>query len=372
MKRKIVILTVTALMTISMVGCMSQKNKEMQDTMNNVSDTLNKIDSNFNKKTLTYKDSQKLIENISSQLSEFKPEVTPDKQTIILNLATREISGEIGREYIMINMVANKTDYTIQVSGNIFRDKYGKVPKNDATVRALYDLLIDTNSISGLNINEYIEMLNDQSLAKNKIKETIRNFNEIDFNYYEKNIVFEMTKTLNRNEEKINKIEVSQNEFKEQRLELKNKLSDYSKEFAKINNLKCVEYKNKDINKNLTTFGVLGDGFSAYIDVNLETKISSSKSASNICKFSMGSDQIDPKLKQLHRDYLVGAIRIINSITNSDINYGEIKDVIDSNETRSKYSLKNTNLQTVFKYSNNLEKSLIDDIYTYNQTIKLK
>ena len=110
-------------MTISMVGCVSQKNKEMQDTMNNVSDTLNKIDSNFNKKTLTYEDSQKLIENISSQLSEFKPEVTPDKQTIILNLATREISGEIGREYIMINMVANKTDYTIQVSGNIFRDK---------------------------------------------------------------------------------------------------------------------------------------------------------------------------------------------------------------------------------------------------------
>ncbi|EPZ62161.1 putative lipoprotein [[Clostridium] sordellii ATCC 9714] len=168
MKRKIVILTVTTLMTISMVGCVSQKNKEMQDTMNNVSDTLNKIDSNFNKKTLTYEDSQKLIENISSQLSEFKPEVTPDKQTIILNLATREISGEIGREYIMINMVANKTDYTIQVSGNIFRDKYGKVPKNDATVRALYDLLIDTNSISGLNINEYIEMINDQSLAKKK------------------------------------------------------------------------------------------------------------------------------------------------------------------------------------------------------------
>ena len=49
MKRKIVILTVITLMTISMVGCVSQKNKEMQDTMNNVSDTLNKIDSNFNK-----------------------------------------------------------------------------------------------------------------------------------------------------------------------------------------------------------------------------------------------------------------------------------------------------------------------------------
>ncbi|MCU9816294.1 hypothetical protein [Paraclostridium sp. AKS73] len=80
------------------------------------------------------------------------------------------------------------------------------------------------------------------------------------------------------------------------------------------------------------------------------TDISSlnSKTITNMYEFKVPTNNGDPKSLQLSKDFLVGAIRIINSTTNSDINYGEIEDVIKSNNIRSKYLDINSNFETFF------------------------
>lgn len=370
MKRKIAILSLTTLIGLNMVGCTSQQNKDMKDKMSDVSQHLDKIDDN-QIITLSYDEAQSLMEKINSDLSEFKPQLTPDKQTIILNLATREKLGKIENEYILINMIANKTNYTIQVSGNIFKNDDGKVSKNDLAMRALYDLLVGTKSIQNVGIDECVNLLNNKKTNETEIKKIIKNFETIKFKYYDQNIKFDMEKSYERKKDKSNKENLTYEEYKKQLQNLEKDLTEYSIEFAKTNSLKFI--KTKAENSDLTTFGVEGtNNFSTYIKVNLDIPDSKTKTVSNICEFNVPLTEHDAKEKQLHRDYLVGAIRIINSNTDSDINYGDIKNVVDSDEIRAKYLPKNTNLETVFEFNNNIEKSLVNNTYIYNQKINLK
>lgn len=370
MKIKIVILSLTVLIGLNIVGCTSQQNKEMKNTMSDVSHNLDKID-DYTTTTLSYDEAQNLMEKINSDLSEFKPQLTPDNQTIILNLATRENSKKIENEYIVINMIANKTNYTIEVDGNIFKNDDNKVVKNDAAVRALYDLLVGTKSIQNTSLDDCLNMLNNNKNNETEVKKTIKNFKTINFNYYAQSIKFDMQRSYERKKDIPAKEDLTYEKYKNQIENLEKDLTEYSIEFAKTNGLKFI--KNKDENSNLTTFGVEGENeFSTYIKVNLFIPNQETKTVSNICEFNVPLSESDPKEKQLHKDYLVGAIRIINSNTNSDINYGDIKNVVDSDEMRLKYLPKNTNSKTIFEFSNNVEKSLINNTYIYNQKINLK
>lgn len=372
MKRKIAVLSMITVMTLTVVGCSSQRNKEMKDTMNGVSKQLNNIDSNNKEEVkLTYEQSQDLMEKINSQLIEFKPQLTPDKQTIILNLATREVNNQLEKEYMVINMNAEKDNYKIEVKGNIFKDRGELVAKNDAAVRVLYDLLNSTKSINNMKVSEFIKLINSDSTDKLQLTNSLDAFDNISFKYTYDGINFMLDKTYKRDIVKHPDVKYTYEEYKKQKEDLKDELTQYSKEFAKTNNLQPVIYKENLKNSDLISFGVEGDNdFSTYIFVNTKVPKANTKQVENICKFNMPTNIEDAKAKQLSKDYLVGAIRIINSITKTDINYGDIENVEKSNEIRDDY-MKQDNTQTIFEISNNLEISLVDNEYTYIQKVNI-
>ncbi len=372
MKRKIAVLGLITVMTLTVVGCSSQRNKEMKDTMNGVSKQLNNIDnSNKEEVKLTYEQAQELMEKINSQLTEFKPQLTPDKQTIILNLATREVNNQLEKEYIVINMNAEKNNYKIEVKGNIFKDRGELVAKNDASVRALYDLLNATKSIDNMKVSEFIKLINSDNTDKLQLTNSLDAFDNISFDYTYDGINFMLDKTYKRDAINHPEVKYTYEKYKKQREDLKNELTQYSKEFAKTNNLQPVVYEENTNNTDLTSFGVEGDNdFSTYIVVNTKIPKVNTKQAQNICEFNMPTNIEDAKAKQISKDYLVGAIRIINSITKSDINYGDIENVEKSNKIREDY-LKQDKTQTIFEISNNLEKSLINNEYDYIQKVNI-
>ena len=324
--------------------------------MTDVSQQIDNIDKNKDKTNndikLTYKQAQELMEKISFKLSEFKPELTPDKHTIILNLATREELGKLEQEYIIINMIANKSNYDIKVEGSMFKDK--DILKNDSAVRVLYDLLTSTKSIKDISISKFRYEINDKKANNIKLDKNSTSFNSINFKYYDDIVKFNIEKTYKR--------EI-----------LKTKLTKYSEEFAKSNNLRPVVYEaERSVNSKISTFGVEGDNhFSTYISVNTDIPRSDVKSVSDVCKFKVPTNIEDAKARQLSRDYLVGAIKIINSVINSNINYGDIENLVNSNNIRSKYLSNDSNLDTIFELSNNTEKSLINNEYTYKQKINI-
>lgn len=375
MKRKIAVLSLTTIIALTVVGCSSEKNKEMKNTMIDVSHQIGNIDKNKDKTNndikLTYKQAQELMEKISFKLSEFKPELTPDKQTIILNLATREELGKLEQEYIIINMIANKSNYDIKVEGSMFKDK--DILKNDSAVRVLYDLLTSTKSIKDISISKFRYEINDKKANNIKLDKNSTSFNSINFKYYDDIVKFNIEKTYKREILKTNEVKYTYEEYKNQREILKTKLTKYSEEFAKSNNLRPVVYEPESSeNSKISTFGVEGDNhFSTYISVNTDIPRSDVKSVSDVCKFKVPTNIEDAKARQLSRDYLVGAIKIINSVINSNINYGDIENLVNSNNIRSKYLSDDSNLDTIFELSNNTEKSLINNEYTYKQKINI-
>lgn len=372
MKRKIAVLGLITVMTLTVVGCSSQRNKEMKDTMNGVSKQLNNIDnSNKEEVKLTYEQAQELMEKINSQLTEFKPQLTPDKQTIILNLATREINNQLEKEYIVININAEKNNYKIEVKGHIFKDRGELVAKNDASARALYDLLKATKSIDNIKFYEFIKLINSDYIDKLQLTNSVDAFDDISFDYTDKGITFILDKTYKRDAINHPEVKYTYEEYKKQREDLKNELDKYSKEFAKTNNLQAVVYEENSKSKDLTSFGVEGDNkFSTYICVNTKVNKLNMKQAQNICKFNMPTNIKDAKAKQLSKDYLVGAIRIINSITKTDINYRDIENVEKGNEIRADYMKQDCN-QTIFEISNNLQIYLVGNEYTYIQKVNI-
>ena len=76
LKRKIAVLSLTTIIALTVVGCSSEKNKEMKNTMTDVSHQIGNIDKNKDKTNndikLTYKQAQELMEKLSFKLSEFK------------------------------------------------------------------------------------------------------------------------------------------------------------------------------------------------------------------------------------------------------------------------------------------------------------
>lgn len=375
MKRKIAVLSLTTIIALTVVGCSSEKNKEMKNTMTDVSHQIDNIDKNKDKTNndikLTYKQAQELMEKISFKLSEFKPELTPDKQTVILNLATREKLGKLEQEYIIINMIANKSNYNIKVEGSIFKDK--DILKNDSAVRVLYDLLTSTKSIKDISISKFRYEINNKKANNIKLNKNSTSFNSINFKYYDDVVKFNIEKDYKREILKTNEVKYTYKEYKNQREILKTKLTKYSEEFAKSNNLRPVVYEaESSVNSKISTFGVEGDNhFSTYISVNTDIPRSDVKSVLDVCKFKVPTNIEDAKGRQLSRDYLVGAIKIINSVINSNINYGDIENLVNSNNIRSKYLSNDSNLNTIFELSNNTEKSLINNEYTYNQKINI-
>ena len=366
MKRKLIFLSLTTICALIVIGCTSQRDKDMKNTMTGVSQQLDSIDNNNNKYVeLTYKQAQDLMEKIYTQLSEFNPQLTPDKQSVIIDLETREKSEKLEHEYIIISMVAGKSNYNIHVKGNIFNNK--KIPKEDSAVCVLYDLLISTKSIHNMSISKFINKL-DEKVSTINLDKNSTAFNKIDFSYSKDIVKFSATKCYKRETSKTSEVKYTFEEYKNKREDLQSKLTKYVNEFAKSNNLTPViqDGKNK-----ISIFGVKGvNGSSIYICVSTHVENKGEKETSNICKFKVPIDSQNAKLKQLNRDYLVGAIKIINSVIDADINYGDIEDVIDSNYMISKY-IPNEDLHIVFDISNNIEISLINNEYTYNQKVNI-
>jgi hypothetical protein len=367
LKKKLIFLSLTAICALIVIGCTSQKDKDMKNTMTSVSQQLDSIDNNTNNSIeLTYNQAQDLMEKIYTQLSEFNPQLTPDKQSVIINLETREKSEKLEHEYIIISMVAGKSNYSIHVKGNIFNNK--EIPKGDSAVSVLYDLLISTKSIHDMSISKFINKL-DEKVSTIDLDNNSTAFNKIDFNYSKDIVKFNATKFYKREAVKTNEVKYSFEEYKNKREDLQSNLTKYVNEFAKSNNLTPVIHEEKN---KINTFGVKGgNGFSTYIYVSTDVENQGEKETSNICKFKVPIDSQDAKLKQLSRDYLVGAIKIINSIIDSDINYGDIDDVIDSNDMISKYIPNEIHKNVVFDISNNIEISLINNEYTYNQKVNI-
>jgi hypothetical protein len=371
LKRKIIILGLTALLSMAVVGCSATKNENLKKSIDGASSQLNKID-NEEIKGLTYEQAQDLMKKINSELSEFKPQLTPDNQTIILNLATREVSDKIEQEYIMINTVADKKNYTIQIEGNIFKDEDGNVAKNDASVYALYDLLTATKNINNISLSKCMDVLNNSEIDNENLNKALKSFDNVDFDFTKKEIHFKLEKVYKRIESVSKNRKITYEDYKKERTTLKESLKKYTEDFAKANNLKTVISEKTSEKNNINSFGVKNDN-NLEQSITLSTDISSlnSKTITNMYEFKVPSNNGDPKSLQLSKDFLVGAIRIINSTTNSDINYGKIEDVIKSNNIRTKYLDKNSNFETVFEYSGSLERSLNNNNYRLTEKLEI-
>lgn len=371
MKRKIIILGLTALLSMAVVGCSATKNENLKKSIDGASSQLNKIN-NEEIKGLTYEQAQDLMKKINSELSEFKPQLTPDNQTIILNLATREVSDKIEQEYIMINTVADKKNYTIQIEGNIFKDEDGNVAKNDASVQALYDLLTATKNINNISLSKCMDVLNNSEINNENLNKTLKSFDNVDFDFTKKEIHFKLEKVYKRIESVSKNRKITYEDYKKERTTLKESLKKYTEDFAKVNNLKTMISEKTSEKNNINSFGIKNDNNLAQ-SITLTTDISSlnSKTITNMYEFKVPSNNGDPKSLQLSKDFLVGAIRIINSTTNSDINYGKIEDVIKSNNIRTKYLDKNSNFETVFEYSGSLERSLNNNNYRLTEKLEI-
>jgi hypothetical protein len=371
LKRKIIILGLTALLSMAVVGCSATKNENLKKSIDGASSQLNKIN-NEEIKGLTYEQAQDLMKKINSELSEFKPQLTPDNQTIILNLATREVSDKIEQEYIMINTVADKKNYTIQIEGNIFKDEDGNVAKNDASVYALYDLLTATKNINNISLSKCMDVLNNSEINNENLNKTLKSFDNVDFDFTKKEIHFKLEKVYKRIESVSKNRKITYEDYKKERTTLKESLKKYTEDFAKANNLKTMISEKTSEKNNINSFGIKNDNNLAQ-SIILTTDISSlnSKTITNMYEFKVPSNNGDPKSLQLSKDFLVGAIRIINSTTNSDINYGKIEDVIKSNNIRTKYLDKNSNFETVFEYSGSLERSLNNNNYRLTEKLEI-
>lgn len=372
MKRRIIVLSLTALLSMAVVGCSATKNEDIKKSIYRVSSQLDKININSKEvKSLSYDQAQNLMKTINSELSEFKPQLTPDNQTIILNLATREVSDKLEREYIMINTIANKKNYTIQIEGNIFKNKDGNIAKNDASIHVLYDLLTSTKNIKDISISKCIDMLNNDEINNKDLNETLKSFDNVDFDFTKHQIKFKLEKSYKRTETKLNNEKVTCKEYKKQRTDLKENLTKYTENFAKANNLKPIISEKASDKSSL--FGIKNNNdLNQLISVNTGISSLNTKTVSNIYKFKVPvNNKGDAKNLQLSKDFLVGAIRIINSTTKSDINYREIEDVIKSNNIRANYLGENSNSETVLEYSGNLEKALINDDYTFIEKIDI-
>ncbi|MEN2257253.1 hypothetical protein AAIB48_05605 [Paraclostridium benzoelyticum] len=188
----------------------------------------------------------------------------------------------------------------------------------------------------------------------------------------QKEIHFKLEKVYKRIESASKNRKITYENYKNERTTLKESLKKYTEDFAKSNNLKTIISQKTSEKNNINSFGIKDDNNLAQ-SITLGTDISSlnSKTITNMYEFKVPTNNGDPKSLQLSKDFLVGAIRIINSTTNSDINYGEIEDVIKSNNIRSKYLDINSNFETFFEYSGSLEKSLNNNNYTFTEKIEI-
>lgn len=189
----------------------------------------------------------------------------------------------------------------------------------------------------------------------------------------QKEIHFKLEKVYKRIESVSKNRKITYEDYKKERTTLKESLKKYTEDFAKANNLKTMISEKTSEKNNINSFGIKNDNNLAQ-SITLTTDISSlnSKTITNMYEFKVPSNNGDPKSLQLSKDFLVGAIRIINSTTNSDINYGKIEDVIKSNNIRTKYLDKNSNFETVFEYSGSLERSLNNNNYRLTENWKYK